>query len=249
VLALVAALAALQAPNPCQDPLVPLRCPDLTMSAPSDLRLGRSPSGRVLLRMANHIVNVGLGAAELFAERSGPRTMTARQVIADQTGVRRRYVTGAEVYYTSVPTRGGSYWKFEHAARFELWTQSADGRVAGLLRTGPKLRYCLRDLQRVFSPVQLPGTPRRAFFPACNQSRTKRSVTLGTSVGWADVYPASYPGNYIDVTGLGGCFVVVQRADPENHVVETNELNNASARVVRLPYRGGRGAACPPYVA
>jgi hypothetical protein len=48
--------------------------------------------------MENRIVNVGSAPAELFAQRTGARTMTARQVIADAAGVRRRYVTGAEVY-------------------------------------------------------------------------------------------------------------------------------------------------------
>ena len=186
MLVLAAAIAALQVANPCQDPIAALRCPDLTMSAPSDLRVDRRRSGRVLLRMANHIVNVGAGPAELFAQRSGPRVMTARQVIADAAGVRRRYVTGAQVAYTAVPTRGGSYWKFDRAARFELWAQAPDGRPAALVRTGPKLRYCLRDLVRVGDPVALPGTPRRRVFGACNQNPAKREVTLGTSVGWAD---------------------------------------------------------------
>ena len=83
-------------------------------------------------------------------------------------------------------------------------------------------------------------------FGACNQTRTKQQVTLGTSVGWADVYPASYPGNFIDVTGLRGCFIVLHRADPAQHILEINEANNVSARVVRLPY--GRAQGCPAYV-
>ena len=84
-------------------------------------------------------------------------------------------------------------------------------------------------------------------YPACNQSPTKQQVTLGTSVGWADVYPASYPGNIIDVTGLNGCFVVLHRADPAHHIIESSEANNVSARVVRLPYKPGP-QGCPAYV-
>ena len=159
----------------------------------------------------------------------------------------RRFPTGAEVYYTSVPSRGGDYWKFDQAARFELWAQLPDGRRNGVVRTGPKLRYCLRDLERIVAPAPGNGVPRTRVFGACNQSRTKQEVTLGTSVGWADVYPASYPGNFIDVTGLRGCFIIFHRADPAQHVLETNEANNLSARVVRLPYRPG-AQGCPPYV-
>jgi hypothetical protein len=247
VLALAAALAALQVASPCQDPAQGLRCPDLVMAAPSHLVLDRKRQpGRALLRMENQIVNVGTGPAELFAQRTGARQMTARQVISDAAGGRRRFVTGAEVYYTSVPSRGGDYWKFDEAARFELWSLFPDGRPAAISRIGPKLRYCLRDLARARG-VALPGTPGRRIYPACNQSATKREVTLGTSVGWADVYPASYPGNFIDVTGLRGCFVVLHHADPENHILEVDETNNVSARVVRLPFKPGP-QGCPAYV-
>jgi hypothetical protein len=247
VLALAAAVAALQVASPCPDPSLALRCPDLAMAPPSHLRLDRKRDGRRFLRMQNSIVNVGNGPAELFAQRSGPREMAAQQVITDTAGGRRRFATGAEVYYTSVPTRGGDYWKFDQAARFELWSQLPGGQVAAVVRVGPKLRYCLRDLRRVGRPGPGSLVPARRVYPACNQKRDKRQVTLGTSVGWADVYPASYPGNIIDVTGLKGCFVVVQRADPANHIAELNEANNASVRVVRLPYRPGR-QGCPPYV-
>jgi hypothetical protein len=48
------------------------------------------------------------------------------------------------------------------------------------------------------------------------------------------VYPASYHENYIDVTGLRGCFAVWQTADPANVIAETDELNNASRTIVRL---------------
>jgi hypothetical protein len=245
VLALAATIAALaQAVAPCTDPALALRCPDLVMAPPSHLRAERTPSGRDLLRMQNRIVNVGTAAAEFFAQRVGPREMTARQVIVDGAGVRRRVVTGAELYYTSVPSRGGDYWKFENAARFELFAIGADGRRTALARIGPKLNYCLRDLERVRRGSLV---PRRQVFGACNQSAAKQQVTLGTSVGWADIYPASYPQNWIEVTGLVGCFVILHRADPERHILEINEANNVSAKVVRLPYRPGP-QGCPPYV-
>ena len=86
-------------------------------------------------------------------------------------------------------------------------------------------------------------------YPACNQTPTQREVTLGTSIGWADIYPNDYPGNFVEIGGLpGGCYVVLHRVDPEQHVVELSESNNVSAKVVRLPFRPGR-QGCPRYVA
>jgi hypothetical protein len=229
--------------NPCHDPGLALQCPDLVMGAPTDLKIDRTPSARVLLRMENAIINIGQGPAELFGRRTGPREMTASQVIPDAAGVRRRFATGAEVYYTSVPARGGDYWKMDDAARFELFAMQPDGRRGALVKVGPKLRYCLRDLDRVRGWQRVP--PRRVF-GACNQSASKQEVTLGTSVGWADVYPAAYPGNWIEVTGLRGCFVVLHRADPERHILEISEANNISAKTVRLPFRAGP-QRCPGY--
>ena len=72
-------------------------------------------------------------------------------------------------------------------------------------------------------------------------------AALAAEFPGADVYPASYPGNIIDITGLRGCFVVLHRADPAHHIIESNEANNVSARVVRLPYKPGR-QGCPAYV-
>ena len=46
------------------------------------------------------------------------------------------------------------------------------------------------------------------------------------------------------MTGLRGCFAYVHRADPKNHIWETNEGNNDSQRIVRLPWRGN-ARGCP----
>ena len=62
------------------------------------------PSKRhVVLRMENRIVNLGAGPAELFGERVSLSEMRARQVVADAAGRRYRIVTGAELYFKSVP--------------------------------------------------------------------------------------------------------------------------------------------------
>jgi lysyl oxidase len=206
------------------------------MAPPSHMRHGRSPRGRSVLRMENRIVNVGAGPAELFGQRVSTAEMHARQVIADGSGRRLRFETGAELYYKSVPSRGGSYWKFQDAARFELWAVDLTARRTQLVRVGPKLDYCLRDVRRVRTG---PTVRRHRRFPACNQRASKLEVTLGTSVGWADVYPSTYPDNWIDVTGLSGCFAVVHRVDPLHHIFESNEANNVSSKIVRLPFKPG----------
>lgn len=231
------------ATNPCQVPGNHLACPDLIMRKPYGLALVRRDH-RALLLSTNAIVNVGRGPLEVHAQRSGTKgkEMEARQAIHFRTGSKKliRPPSG-EAYFAFVPGRG-RYWKFEDAARFELWRLDDEGHRTTLARTGPKIFYCFRDLQRVRA---FERSPRLRTYPACSQQGPIKKVTLGTSPGWADIYPSSYPRNWINVTGLRGCFAYLHRADPENHLAEEREDDNAAMRTVRLPWRGPQLGDCP----
>jgi hypothetical protein len=240
----VAAPAAAQAPverNPCEFYKSAL-CPDLIMAPPDGLFVGRSPRGRLRLYATNHIINVGAGPLEIKGKRSGAREMKARQVI--HRGGKRPIVTpdAGELYFKFVDSGRGSYWKYSHAARFELWKLDADGNRGEMVRTGPKLDYCFRDLARV-----RPYARRNRRYPGCSQVRGLATDRLGVSPGWADVYPSSYPENWIDITGLKGCFSFIHRVDPLGKIAEEREDNNIGFRHVRLPPRHGSIAprGCP----
>jgi hypothetical protein len=236
---MLAAQAPPPPPNPCDDPAQHLVCPNLRMPAPTGLvqvRRGR----RSLLLMANALVNVGPGQLRFKGRRTSEYEMVARQVI-DRRRRRSKLVvdTGARLRFKDVAGYRGSFWKFHQAARFELWDQDRKGHRTRVLGAGPKLDYCLRDL---FPAGRGPRPPLR--YGACSTDHSRRRVTLGISVRWADAYPAHYPENWIDVTGRRGCFTVVQRADPAQVVRESDETDNVGVRVVRLPYRPGR-QRCP----
>ncbi|HYF26024.1 MAG TPA: hypothetical protein VD931_09830 [Baekduia sp.] len=226
------------APDPCRDD-PSLLCPDLTMAPPGRFDLDRTRRGRLVLRAENRIVNIGQGAMEVRARRD-PRTGRfgeAEQVIRRRDGREPLRLPGAgRVTFKFVDGYRGSYWKYAAAARFELWRTDASGARTTLRRTGPKLAYCLRDLRRV---RPLARSPRRAVFPACSQVRVRDRVRLGTSVGWADIYPFAYPENWIDVTGLRGCYAFVHRADPLGRLTEIREDNNLGVRLISLPPRAG----------
>jgi hypothetical protein len=227
-------------PNPCLGPdSATLRCPDLLMGTPADMYAQRTPKRRVLLRATNDVKSRGRGPVMLRGRRTGREEMSARQHIYRVDGSQLVLKTGAELYFKYVPGQG-HYWKFRDAARFELWSVDPEGHRQQLVRKGPKVYYCLRDLRHT-----RPGkrSPRHHVFPGCNQDRTKRKVTLGTSVGWSDIYPSTYHQQWIDVTGLRGCFAYVHRADPKNHIWESNEGNNDSQRIIRLPW--GKKKKCP----
>jgi hypothetical protein len=227
--------------NPCRGPeRARLRCPDLQMRRPHDLFAQRTAGGRVLLHAGNAIKSRGRGPVEFRGRRAGPREMRVRQHIYRVRGPAINVRTRGELYFYFIPGQG-RYWKFASAARFEIWSLDRKGLRKRLVRTGPKLHYCFRDFERTDPSSR---TPRARVYPGCNQNGRKRAVTLGTSVGWSDIYPSSYHENWIDVTGLRGCFAFVHRADPRNHIYESHEGNNDAQRVVRLPWERGPGR-CP----
>lgn len=226
-------------PNPCldRDKRAKLRCPDLVMRKPFGLTVDPFVwPGRVVLRAGNSIDSMGRGPAELHGVRAGPRTMRARQRIHRRGGGRIGLDTGARLLFKRIPGQA-RYWKFQFAARFDLWRVDRRGRRTGRIRRGPKVSYCLRDLDRTHP--RLRGSPGARVYPACNTSPATTRVTLGTSVGWSDIYPPSYHEQWIDVTGLRGCFDYVHSADPRNGIYELNERNNSAGVRIRLPFRPG----------
>jgi hypothetical protein len=238
-LGLLAAPAAARKPNPCLDAAKRQRllCPDFTMTPPYDLSLDWSAKpGRVVLRAGNSIDSVGLGPAELHGVRIRPRLMRGRQRIYRRGGGRIGIDTGAHLFYKHIPGQT-HYWKFRFAARFELRRIDRRGRRGPMVRRGPKISYCLRDLDR--SRPRLPRSPAEMVYPSCDTARSAKRATIGTSVGWSDVYPASYHEQWIDVTGLRGCFDLIHTADPRDGVYESNERNNSGAVRIRLPFSPG----------
>ena len=232
------------APNPCLDPVErrTLNCPDLVMKRPFGLALDYTArAGRVVLRAGNSIDSVGRGPAELHGTRVGRYFMKGRQRIYRRSGGKLGITTGARLFFKFVP-RQLRYWKFHRAAAFQLWRIDSDGRRTKLVRRGPKVSYCLRDLEH--TRRGLARSPATYVYPACSTNGGEQRVTLGTSVGWSDVYPPGYPEQWIDVTGLRGCFAYRHIADPGNGIYESNERNNSATTVVRLPFRAGR-QTCP----
>jgi hypothetical protein len=218
--------------NPCERPLLDLYCPDLTMSPPYNLRIDRKTErGRVLLRAANSINSRGEGPAELFGRRRGTYSATATQKIWRRGGGKMTVRTGARLAFKFIPGQG-RYWKYRNAAAFEIWTVDGLLRPVRRVRTGPKLIYCLRDLQRTRA---MPRSPRRRYYPGCSRNARMRTVTVGTSVGWSDIYPSTYHEQWIDVTRLRGTFAFKHIADPQNGIWESDENNNEGVTIVRLP--------------
>jgi hypothetical protein len=243
-LALLLALAlpgsvAAAVDNPCLGPEARfLLCPNLRIAPASEIYEQRVGS-QVLLRATSDVQSRGKGPMELRGRRDGPRSMRTNQRIYKAGGGHITVPSGAKLRFTYVGTYfGGSYWKVHQLATFELIPVLPDGTLGEVVRTSPKLNYCLRDLTRTRAGRR---SPAGRVYPGCNQDPFRDRVKLGTSVGWSDIYPAAYHQQWIDVAGLRGCFVYRMIVDPKEHLFESNEKDNMSQRRVRLPYRGRPG--------
>ena len=241
-LAVLAAALVLTAPaaaatkNPCTGPEAGrLLCPNLRIGTPSEMYVS-TYEGKTLLHATSDVESRGRGPIEVRGVRNGPKSMRVTQRIYKAGGGHITLRTGATLRFTDVGEYfGGSYWKVHQLARFELRKVLADGKLGPVLRTSPKLNYCLRDLERT-----RPGrrSPRNRHYPGCNQDPSIRRDVLGTSVGWSDIYPADYDEQYINVSGLRGCFVFQMTVDPKHLLFESNEHDNSSHRRIALPYTG-----------
>lgn len=237
------AAAPASAANPCKGPQArELLCPDLRVGPPFDLYVerrggGYGYGGGVLLHAGNDIRSRGRGPMELRARRYKRNWMRVNQAIHRVGGGVRIFRTDARVHFFSVGYGwGGSYWKVENPLSMEIWSLDERRRPLERVRKGPKVFYCFRDLERTRAMRRSPG---HRVYPACSQDHGRRRVRLGTSVGWSDIYPAEYDRQWVNVSGLRGCFAFVMRVDPRNLLFESNERNNRSVRIVRLPYRRG----------
>jgi len=232
-----AGAAAAPIPNPCEGPEAKqLLCPNLRIGPPSDIYVD-SVGGQVRLHATSDVRSRGKGPMELHGRRDGWRTMRVNQRIYRTNGGHLDLQTDASLRFTNVGAYwGGAYWKVHQLARFELRRATPDGASYGpVLRTSPKLNYCLRDLERTRPGPRSPAT---RHYPGCNQNPYRNRVTLGTSVGWSDIYPADYDQQWIDVGGLRGCFAFAMTVDPKRLLFESDESDNTSRRLVRLPYAG-----------
>jgi lysyl oxidase len=234
------ATAAAAVENPCEGPEAKtLLCPNLKIAPPSEI-YAEHRGNQVLLRATSDVQSRGRGPMEMRGQRNGPRSMKTNQRIYKAGGGHITVPSGAKLRFTYVGTYfGGSYWKVHQLAKFELIRVRPDGSLGEVVRTSPKLNYCLRDLTHTQNSSR---SPDNWVYPGCNQNPFRDRVTLGTSVGWSDIYPAAYHQQWIDVAGLRGCFVYRMIVDPKELLFESNENDNRSQRRVRLPYRGAPGS-------
>jgi len=218
--------------EPEPPPAAALLLPDVRTLPPFELSVRNVSDGTRQLRFANEIVNARPGLLELYPaaeDCDGDGLLqderTAYQRVyrdADGDGAFRR---GTDTGYTDLAAgcfafhEAHNHWHFGEFARYQLWRFSGEW---SLVSSSDKVSFCITDTRPVLT--SLPGFPPSPFYRSCD-----RDSIQGLSVGWSDVYDATLPGQFVDLTGVGdGRYCLWTVADPGDRLRETDETNNAT---------------------
>ena len=196
--------------------------PDLRMAQLDDVELERADDGRLLLRFTATIVNVGTGPMELVAALDGAEL---------GRGVQRVYHEGGE--FTEVPSAVTFFWAGDghdhwHARDLQGYrVEALDGSATAV---SEKHGFCLFDN----APLDaFEGRAPDSVVYECPSSEDASTIRMGLSVGWRDIYPATLPNQFIDISDLpAGRYRLWAEADPASDerpngwFVESVEDNN-----------------------
>jgi hypothetical protein len=112
------------------------------------------------------------------------------------------------------------HYHFEQFAEYNLLDQSNN-----IIATGHKVGFCLEDVH--------------SWAPNANPQAKYDCTYQGIQAGWADVYQAGLPCQYVDITGVApGTYVLQMIVNPDNLIAESDTLNNETRVEVVIPPAG-----------
>ena len=195
-------------------------------------------AGRVLMRLSTAVGNRGTGPMEIFG---GPVSGDVQQVyqrVYDSNGTSTDRLAGSFVYH---PTH--SHLHLEGFATYNLRTIADGGGVGSIIAAGAKTSFCLINVTQYW-----PAITSSALVPHGRGGGTCGQVQ-GISAGYADVYGAGLADQWIDVTSVpSGTYWLEVIADPDNHILESDESNNVVRIQVSYTNPTGGGTNRAPVV-
>jgi hypothetical protein len=211
---------------------VPELLPDFDQRAPTGLQIAGGP-GHWLLGFTSLVDNLGPGSSLLVGVRPpGATRMIGTQRVRLANGATRTYKDVAQFRYTNSPPH--HHWHLMRFDSFELRT--LDGRT---LVRDRKSGFCLADHWGAapgFYPHRHP-----VFLGDCEQYHPEAThVTMGTSPGYTDRYPAFFHGQNVDITGVpAGVYDLMHRVNASMELHELRYENDAASVRLRLTWRNG----------
>lgn len=180
--------------------------------------------GRMHLRLSNGTANIGAGKLHLFgvlpANPDGSQDVMQRVFGENNTFEDR--LAGKFLFHD-----GHNHIHFVDWGAYRIREILPGDGVGPIVAEGNKTSFCIIDLGVYNSG--LPNYNPAGEFHSCS------STIQGLSVGWIDVYSKYLAGQSIDITGVApGQYWLESEVDPLDHVLESDETNNATRIKVTL---------------
>ena len=197
------------------------------MVANSYMDVSQMP-GRALLRFPTTIANAGDGPLEIWGGSDSGATQRVFQRVYQDGGDSRDRLAGNFVFH---PSHGHVH--LEGFAIFSLRSSNEDGTPGPIVASGGKTSFCLLDISHPFPEATADASL------ASGRGGSDCENVQGINVGYADVYGADLPDQWIDITELpdGEYFLEIE-TDPDNNLLETDDTNNVAVEPVTVdnPY-------------
>jgi hypothetical protein len=215
---------------PCSSAIAADMLPDLVATAPTnpqfDVKQLDDGQSHFLLRFDADLRNIGPGPLEIRGSNpvNGVMTSTSQRIYDDGSGFRNDFSRHPVIKYESAD--GHNHWHVQNAARYALWSEAGTTEVG----RGAKVGFCLEDVEQF-----LPGTPGHSYDNGdtayCNAGMPNApSVFEGITYGWQDVYVASLPFQWVDLSDVApGRYRLGEQVDPDNLFFESDKANNGPA--------------------
>ena len=213
-----------QAPTPGSTPFVPPvqhQLPDLAFW--SDPLLGinhlervevHPSTGRKLMRFSTGFANVGSGPLVIVGKSDADANGPVVQVVSNVDGSTTEFDAGRFSFHPD-----HEHVHFADYAFYRLREVTDDDGVGQIIAGGDKVSFCLMDSHPFDRSLE--NSPPLPQYTVC-ESRTQ-----GISVGWADLYSANVPDQWIDIEDVPpGEYWFETVIDPFNALLETDESNN-----------------------
>lgn len=207
--------------------------PDLAPRPPLELRTGKE-DGRDLIYFTSQLVNVGAGDFRVEAEGNGEEWRIVQEIASTGGGRERSPVEPVLVWGGD----GHEHWHVRRILSFQL-TRGGGALLPSDESTmvDAKIGFCFYDSDPY--RLDLPAAPASARYRVggCG-TEFSRELTMGLSVGWADTYVWTLPGQSIDITGIpDGRYRLWAVADEEEWFREETRDNNTTWTDVEISTR------------
>jgi hypothetical protein len=174
--------------------------------------------GKTVYRFNQPIPNVGDGRLELYPVTHPDGSQDVYQRIYDSAGgpITERHVG---TFQNANPPYGIMF--LEGIAHYRIREVLPDDGVGAILTMHEKISYALVDGPAY--DLNLENAPPTRHYTGVS------GPLLGISVGWADLYSETLPGQWADLTGLAdGEYWLETVIDPFNRILELDESNNTT---------------------